>query len=81
MSTTSDLTPYDAGTRLEAKPWLPYGTKITEATPAENFGKVDFDDDESETVACAWIEKNADGTYTLHVQPMVEAEELLVAVH
>jgi hypothetical protein len=59
----TDLTPYDIGTRCEPKPWLPYGTAVTPATPAENFGKVDFDDDEGTTVCVIHVERNGDGTH------------------
>lgn len=39
------LSPYDTGVRCEAKPWIPLGERVTQATPAESFGKVDFDDE------------------------------------
>ena len=72
------LSPYDTGVRCEAKPWLPYGTKVTEATPAENFGKVDFDDDEGHTVAVVHLERGADGRYTVHVNSLCADDEIQV---
>lgn len=74
------LTPFDTGERCEAKPWIPYGTAVSEAHPAEDFGKVDFDDDEDRTVAVAWVERRPDGTHRLHVEPLVDDEELSVEV-
>lgn len=67
MSASTTPTPYDTGERLEPKSWLPYGTEVTGITPAENFGKVDFDDDEGATVAVAYMARDEDGGYTLHV--------------
>lgn len=76
--TTHRLTPYDTGQRCEARPWLPYGTEVSEATPAENFGKVDFDDDEGETVCVAYVERNPDGSHTLWVELLDEVDGLSV---
>lgn len=81
VNQTAGLTPYDTGARCEARAWILYGTKVSEIHPAENFGKVDFDDDASETVATAWIEKNDDGTFTLHVENHVDPDELKVVRH
>ncbi|MFF1880226.1 hypothetical protein ACFVVC_01990 [Pseudarthrobacter sp. NPDC058196] len=75
------LSPYDTGARCEAKPWIPYGERVTEATPAENFGKVDFEDDEGSTVCVAYLERDKDGGYTLHVTPMCEDREIRVEVN
>lgn len=74
------LTPYDTGERCEAKSWILYGTKVSETTPAENFGKVDFDN-EDHTVVIAWVGRCPDGTHRLHVTPLVDDEELSVEVH
>jgi hypothetical protein len=54
------LTPYDKGARAEPKVW-----EARHRESDDDFGKVDFDDDESSTVATLWIEKGADGGYTL----------------
>jgi hypothetical protein len=75
------LSPYDTGARCEAKPWIPYGERVTEATPAESFGKVDFDDEESGTVCVAYLERDKDGGYTLHVAPLSEDRKVRVAIH
>jgi hypothetical protein len=57
------LTPYDTGKRLEPELWLKEGDSLDR--PAEDWGKVDFDDEESATVATLYIEKDADGSYAL----------------
>lgn len=74
------LTPYDTGERCEAKPWIPYGTKVGAATPAENFGKVDFEDDEGHTVCVVHVERNADGRHTVTVQSLCEDEDLVLVL-
>lgn len=75
------LTPYDTGARCEPKSWVTYGTNVSALSPAENFGKVDFNDDTDETVCTTYVEKNADGTHTVHVQSMCAADELNVKLH
>lgn len=77
-SPNAELTPYDTGDRCEAKTWLPYGTTVTEATPAENFGKVDFENDAGETVAVAYLARGADSKYELHIENLGEDE---ITVH
>jgi hypothetical protein len=64
------LTPYDTGQRAEPSPWVP--TTRTDharnlADHADDFGKVDFDDSESVTIATVWATPHADG-WTLHVR-------------
>lgn len=81
MMQQPDLTPYDTGARCEPKPWLPYGTKVTPITPAENFGKVDFDDDCCDTVAVVHVERDDEGIFTVHVQPLVDQSEVRVELH
>lgn len=75
------LSPYDTGARCEAKPWIPHGERVTQATPAENFGKVDFDDEEGSTVCVAYLERRKDGGYILHVDPLCEDEKIRVEIH
>lgn len=81
MSTQPKLTPYDTGSRLEARSWIPYGTNVSEVTPAENFGKVDFDDDEGGTVAVIYMERSADGKFVVHIQPLSDVEDIVIQVH
>lgn len=72
----TELTPYDTGEVAEAKPWLPYGTEVTEITPASNFGKVDFDDDAGETVLTARVVRREDGGWSLIIESHVDKEDL-----
>ena len=57
------LTPYDTGARAEPKVWT-HATHPQNADEFDRFGKVDFDDDTSTTIATVWIEKR-DGVHTL----------------
>lgn len=57
----SKLTPYDTGKRLEPRPWLAQHRET-----ADDWGKVDFDNEESATEAIVYIEKAEPG-YALHV--------------
>lgn len=59
------LTPYDRGERLEPKPWVRERKHVV--YPDEEYGKVDFEDDESTTVCTVWIEKQGIG-YVVHLQ-------------
>ncbi|MBT8162911.1 MULTISPECIES: hypothetical protein [Arthrobacter] len=79
----AEPTPYDTGARCEPKPWLP--TSDVQQLALRNdlpddFGKVDFDNDEGGTVCVAYVERNGDGRFTVHIQPLVD-EELRVMVH
>lgn len=57
---TDKLTPYDTGKRLEPQPWTAEHRKWD-----DDYGKVDFDNEESTTEAIVYIEKSEPG-YTLH---------------
>lgn len=74
------LSPYDTGKRCEPKSWIPYGTSVSTATPAENFGKVDFEDDEGHTIVVVHVERKDTGTHVVHVQPLVDEDEIVVVV-
>lgn len=55
--------PYDTGARLEPHPWVHGGTTGSRyQRPAEpdDYGRVDFDDDEGTTIATVHIEGSAD---------------------
>lgn len=56
----ADRTPYDTGKRSEPKVW----TK-SHFESDEDYGKVDFENDEGGTIATLYIEQEADGSYTL----------------
>lgn len=64
---TDQLTPYDTGKRLEPKPWLGDDPDQEDRpTFGDDYGKVDFDNEESATCATLWVERNEDGSYMLH---------------
>ncbi|GAB3252264.1 hypothetical protein [Arthrobacter pigmenti] len=63
------LTPYDTGERLEPHPWVssPEATDTSREGDSGDYGRVDFDDDEAQTVLTAYVERGPDG-YVLHLQ-------------
>ncbi|MFI9629238.1 hypothetical protein [Streptomyces sp. NPDC052042] len=77
----SKISPYDTGARCEPKPWIPYGTTVTKATPAEDFGKVDFEDDQGSIVCVMHVERRADGGHVIHVDPQCSDDEISVVLH
>lgn len=66
--TSPGLTPYDTGDRLEPHRWR------ERPDQPEHYGKVDFDDDESSTVATVHIEKTPAGKYRLVIETDFEFE-------
>lgn len=58
------LTPYDTGERLSPIPWVQGEAKRRGTAKPDDYGKVDFDNDESSTAATLYIEKR-EGGYTL----------------
>lgn len=62
------LSPYDTGERLEPRPWVMQGTVARAYMDPDDFGKVDFDDDEGATIATVWFEKQKDGGYVMHIR-------------
>ncbi|MEH1587993.1 hypothetical protein [Cutibacterium avidum] len=78
--TTDDLTPYDTGVACEPHSWIPAGTPVNDITPAENFGKVDFDDDEGATVCVVRVIRDTGGSYEMRIEPLVDASKLRVTI-
>lgn len=81
------LTPYDKGDVAEPRPWthatredLVEAPLVQRVLLEERFGKVDFDDSESITLATVWLERTDEGQHVLHVQPLA-ADVILVQVH
>ena len=62
-----NLTPYDTGEVAQPFIWEHCGE-------TDRYGRVDFDNDESSTVATVWASRNQDGSYTLHVTGEVTIE-------
>lgn len=79
-----NLTPFDTGERAEPKPWIT-GSNIvrdraTGVGEPDEYGKVDFDDDESRTVATVHVSKDpVTGSYVVHVVP--HDDDVRVARH
>lgn len=76
------LTPYDTGQSCEPRLWQPDTDSVRAAMRADehdDIGKVDFDDDCGETVAAVHIERNVDGSHTLHLTSFVEADQLRIS--
>lgn len=63
------LTPYDTGERLEPKTWVDEdgiaGEELRRPAEPDDYGRVDFDAEDSSTVATLYIERQADGSYVL----------------
>ena len=75
-----ELSPYDTGERCEATPWIPYGTKVSEATPAEDFGKVNFDNDEDGTECTIHVERAEDGRHVVVIDNHGDDEDITVSL-
>jgi hypothetical protein len=68
MDTTARpaLTPYDTGDRLEPNSWT---ARNQPKTSREDYGKVDFDNEEGATALTLHATRNDDGdSYTLHIE-------------
>lgn len=76
----SELSPYNTGERCEAKPWIPYDTKVSEATPTEDFGKVDFDNDEDGTECTIHVERAEDGRHVVVIDNHGDDEDIIVSL-
>lgn len=63
----ADLTPYDTGARAEPHAWRP------RVDDPDSYGKVDFEDDASQTVATVHIEwDNDEKRYVVVIVPAVD---------
>lgn len=67
-----ELTPYDTGDRLEPHRWR------ERPDQPEDYGKVDFDNEESATVATVWIEATPMGTYVLRMDTDFEFAQIII---
>ena len=67
-------TPFDTGERCEPVIWDPANPNFDEET---DFGKVDFENDESATVAVVYVKRTEDG-YALVVEPIDDTLEIIV---
>lgn len=67
------LTPYDTGDRLEPHPWVPgrggaAPSGLPRQTVEDDYGRVDFEDDESRTVVSLYVGRDDEGSYALRVE-------------
>lgn len=77
-----DPNPYDTGERATPIPWVSAGsdfTAIHDDRDPDDFGRVDFENDSSETVATIHLSKREDGSYTVHIIPA--ADDLTIEWH
>ena len=59
---TGSPTPYDTGARAEPRVWsLLHGE-------ADRYGRVDFEDSNSDTICTIWVEGTEDGESVIHIQ-------------
>ncbi|MFT4284292.1 MAG: hypothetical protein QM598_05600 [Protaetiibacter sp.] len=78
----AELTPYDTGARLEPRTWVEDvggswvtgSERLRDAFP-DDFGRVDFDDDEGATIATIYVERGPGSTpsYRVHVEAHADA--------
>lgn len=74
-----NLTPYDTGERAQPMPWQKDRFEVKDTMKhgdPDDIGKVDFDDDESATVATVQVVRNERGGYTIKV--FGDAERLTI---
>jgi hypothetical protein len=65
--TPKPLTPYDAGARLEPRTWVTSTAGLTRDN-VDDFGKVDFDNEEGATMLTVWAEPGEEGVTVLHAR-------------
>lgn len=65
----SNLTPFDTGARLEPKPW-----GRAHFNGDDDYGKVDFENDESVTDVTIHVEREEGGALVVHVYQHTDNE-------
>lgn len=67
-----ELTPYDTGDRLEPAPWVGSDGRVGQENrrPAQpdDYGRVDFTDDEGATVVVVYVERTPEGQHVVYVE-------------
>lgn len=58
------VTPYDTGERLEPRPWV---SRERPAQGDDDFGRVDFDDEEGHTVVTIHVRRRHPGAYMVRI--------------
>lgn len=77
-SSIENPTPYDSGKRLEPKVWVDprtalAGEELLRLATNDDYGRVDFDDECSQTRLTLWVE-NEGGRLHLHLETYNEAQ-------
>lgn len=72
------LTPYDTGKRLEPHVWVPRDPGLPPAQDPDDYGRVDFDNEEGGTELTVHVDREDDGTLTLHIH---SADDIKVVQH
>lgn len=73
------LTPYDTGARAQPRAWSTPNRERPEAG-TDDYGKVDFDDDASQTIVTVWVTRGPDGGFVVNVQPF-GGDKIAVVTH
>lgn len=80
----TEQTPYDTGTRLEPVPWVTRigdefitGTESLRPAEPDDFGRVDFDDEEGVTMMCIHVRFTA-GEYVVVIDEISDAYPIRV---
>lgn len=71
------LTPYDKGERMQPMPWVSPDPRRPEEHDFDRYGRVDFDNDESNTVATVWVSQER-GRITVHILGHTEIDRVLI---
>lgn len=72
---TDYLSPYDTGQRAEPRVWpllyvdqdvAPIEREMTE----DRYGRVDFDDENGDSLFTVWVDRNEQGARVVHIQQL-----------
>lgn len=70
------LTPYDTGVRAEPRVWPTTTIDLNDLAPIargleeDRFGRVDFDDENGDSLFTVWVERNEQGAHVVHIQQL-----------
>lgn len=82
MTAMKDLTPYDSGDRLEPHPSVRgriAGTDNPRLAEPDDYGRVDFENEEAATVLSVVVERDGDG-YRVVVHPLSDLWPIVAEV-
>ena len=70
------LTPYDTGQRAEPRVWTNAGDSLDQFGPIargmeeDRYGRVDFDDENGDSLFTVWVDRNEQGARVVHIQQL-----------